>query len=492
MHDSNLSPLPRSAPEAQGVSSKALLAFVEAADSDIRDLHSLMLLRHGQVVAEGWWSPYAPEHPHVLFSLSKSFASTAAGLAIAEGRLSLGDTVLSFFPEDAPAQVGEHLAAMRVWHLLSMSTGHAEDTTRYLHEAPDGNWARAFLARPVEHTPGTHFVYNSGATYMVSAIVERVTGIGLLAYLEPRLLAPLGITGATWETCPRGIAVGGWGLKIKTEDIARFGQLYLQKGVWNGVRLLAESWVEEATSHQVDNGDRPDSDWNQGYGFQFWRCRHGAYRGDGAFGQYCVVLPEQEAVLAITAGTGDMQAVLNLVWQHLLPGFAPAPLPADEAVHTALRERLAGLNLPVPHGAPTSPLAEAVSGKTYRFPTTNSINEAQIETLRLDFGDEGNALQVRVGQTEHSILFGTGGTRVCGLTAFDVPSQQARPVAATGAWQEDDTFVVQLCHYETPFYTTLTCRFVQDRHQADRLQLDSRLNVSFGPTERPQIEGQAA
>jgi CubicO group peptidase (beta-lactamase class C family) len=179
-----------------------------------------------------WWPKDGGRHthpntPHVLFSLSKSFTSTAVGLAVAEGYLSVEDPVLSFFPDDAPATVNDNLAAMRVRHLLSMSTGHVEDTTGSLFAQPDGNWVRGFLACPVEHVPGTHFLYNTGASYMLSAIVHKVTGQRMLHYLQGRLFEPLGIEDATWETCPRGIDVGGFGLSVKTEDIARFGQLYL-------------------------------------------------------------------------------------------------------------------------------------------------------------------------------------------------------------------------------------------------------------------------
>src|SRR5438309_10018930 len=323
--------LPRIRPEAVGIAPAALLAFVDAAEQKVGGLHSFMLLRHGQVAAEGWWSPYAPQHAHMLFSLSKSFTSTALGLAISEGRLTLDAPVLSFFSSDAPAKVSENLATMRVRHLLTMSTGHDKDATGPTTSAPDGNWVKAFLALPVEHPPGTHFVYNSAASYMLSAIVQQLTGITLLEYLRPRLFGPLGIEGATWETCPRGINKGGWGLSVKTEDIARFGQLYLQKGQWKGRQLVPESWVAEATSKQISNGTGETSDWTQGYGYQFWRCRHGAYRGDGAFGQYCLVMPQQDAVLAITSGVGDMQAVLNAVWDHLLPAMQQDALSVSAA-----------------------------------------------------------------------------------------------------------------------------------------------------------------
>ena len=291
-------PLPRSTPEAQSIDSTALLNFVNAVDADIHDMHSFMLMRHGQVVAEGWWEPYGPTLPHMLFSLSKSFTSTAIGMAVAEGLLSVDDTVISLLQDDVPGggshEISVNLASMRVRHLLSMSTGHAQDTMGATRN--DKNWARAILALPVEHEPGTHFVYNTGATYLLSAILQKLTGQRLLDYLTPRLFEPLEIEGATWQQCPRGIDTGGFGLKIKTEDIANFGQLYLQKGEWNGQQLVPVSWVDEATSKHISNSAQTNgTDWTQGYGYQFWRCQHGAYRGDGAFGQYCVVMPEQDA-----------------------------------------------------------------------------------------------------------------------------------------------------------------------------------------------------
>src|SRR5262249_20696480 len=288
------SALPRSDPEAQGVSSAAILAFVEAADKDIDALHSVMLVRHGNVVAEGWWSPYDADTPHALFSLSKSFTSTAVGLAVAEGKLSVDDEVLKFFPDDAPAEPSDKLKAMRVSDLLRMSTGHQAEPSLRTEEP----WTKVFLAQPVPNKPGTHFLYNTPATYMLSAIVQKATGTTVLDYLRPRLFEPLGIEHPTWGASPQGITLGGYGLSIRTEDIARFGQLYLQRGKWQGKQLVPEAWVEAATARQTSNGSNPKSDWDQGYGYQFWRSRHGAYRGDGAFGQFCVGLPEQDAVIA--------------------------------------------------------------------------------------------------------------------------------------------------------------------------------------------------
>jgi CubicO group peptidase (beta-lactamase class C family) len=334
-------PLPRSAPEAQGVSSAAVQAFVEAVDTKVDTMHSFILLRHGKVVAEGWWAPESAEKPHVMYSLSKSFTSTAVGLAAAEGKLSIDDPVLKYFPEDAPAEPSEKLKAMRVKDLLTMSCGHQTEP-KFKKEEP---WIKTFLSHPVEHAPGTHFLYNSAGTYTCSAIVQKVTGSTVVDYLKPRLFEPLGIEGAQWTASPQGISAGGWGLFLRTEDIAKFGQLYLQKGQWNGKQLVPAAWVDQATSKQVSNGTDPARDWTQGYGFQFWRCRHNAYRGDGAFGQFCVVLPEQDAVVAITADTKDMQAELNLVWDHLLPAFQKDALPPNAEAESKLKSALANLKV---------------------------------------------------------------------------------------------------------------------------------------------------
>jgi len=307
-------------------------------------LHSFMIVRHGQVVAEGWWKPEAADKPHVLHSLSKSFNSTAVGLAIAEGKLSLDDPVLKFFPADAPAEPSDDLKAMKVRDLLTMSCGH-DTEPKAVGGAPS---VKQFLAHPVPHMPGTHFQYNTIGSYTLSAIVTKVTGQTVLEYLKPRLFEPLGIEHPDWPSSPEGYSLGGTGLKLCTEDIAKFGQLYLQKGKWNGKQLLPEQWVEEATRKQVSNDLEPGHskigvDWVQGYGFQFWRCTHNAFRGDGANGQLCVVIPEKDAVIAITADTGNFQGEMNAIWDKLYPAFQAGPLPEDTAAPEKLKEAIARL-----------------------------------------------------------------------------------------------------------------------------------------------------
>jgi CubicO group peptidase (beta-lactamase class C family) len=311
----------RSKPEDQGVPSIDIQAFVQSVEASELELHSFMLLRHGHVLAEKWWPPYESESPHTLYSISKSFASTAIGLAVDEGLLSLQDQVLSFFANEVTPQIETNMGGLRVEHLLTMTTGHVQDPTVRMRDQVDGNWIQGFLEIGIEKPPGTHFVYNSGASYMLAAILHKVTGQSLLDYLWPRIFEPLGIVGATWEACPQGINCGGWGLSIRTEDMAKFGQLYLQKGNWNGKQLLSQQWVEAATKSHISTKSEKGIDKQQGYGYQFYLCRHGAYTARGAHGQFIIVLPEQEAVIAVTSHVKNMQEVLDLVWEHLLPGF---------------------------------------------------------------------------------------------------------------------------------------------------------------------------
>jgi len=333
-------PLPRSTPEAQGISSQAILDFVEAADRNIDTLHSFMILRHGQVIAEAWWKPEAADKPHILNSVSKSFNAAAVGLAIQDGRLSLDDHVLKFFPAAAPERPSENLKAMKVRDLLTMSGGH-DTEPKAIEGTPS---VEQFLAHPVPFTPGTHFQYNTMGSYVLSAIVSKVTGQTSLEYLKPRLFEPLSIENPRWDSSPEGFSLGGYGLWLRTEDIAKFGQLYLQKGKWEGRQLIPQEWIEQSTTKQISNENESHSkigpDWLQGYGFQFWRCRHNAFRADGAAGQFIVVMPDQDAVVAITADTGNMQGELDAIWDHLLPAFHGNALPDDFATQAKLKQAI--------------------------------------------------------------------------------------------------------------------------------------------------------
>lgn len=454
------SQLARSTPQAQGVSAQAIMDFLDAIEREKMELHSFMMLRHGQVIAEGWWEPYGPELVHTMYSMSKSFTSTAVGFAVAERKLSVDDKVVSFFPDDLPAEVSENLAAMRVKDLLTMSTGNEKEPTQMCIKSE--NWARTFLAQTIAHKPGTQFMYNSAATYMCSAIVQKVTGQTVLEYLTPRLFNPLGISGMRWETCPRGINTGGWGLSIQTEGLAKFGQLLLQKGTWQGQQIISSAWIDEATSFHIQQpgGDKPDrpkakNDWLQGYGYQFWRCQGAAFRGDGAFGQFTIVLPEQDAVIVMTSENKNMQGQLDLVWKHLLPAFDVKSLVQADLT------RLKTLKLSPPQGSKSSTIQPA---KPFKL----EANDYGLSQLSIALSDTACVLSA----DGHSISC-SWETWQLGETALPIKpprliaggkpkSDAVFKVAAHATWTDPQTLLITMRYYETPHSDTLTFRFEGD------------------------------
>jgi CubicO group peptidase (beta-lactamase class C family) len=319
--------LPRSTPAEQGVDAAGIDAFLAAlAPLAEVETHSLMVVRHGHVVAEAWFEPYSPSAPHLLYSLSKSFTSTALGFAVDEGLVDLDATVLSYFPEFDGRVTDPRSRAIKVRHVAAMASGHDDDIIDEAIAAGDGDMLLGLLLIPPDREPGSVFAYNQPCTYALSAIVQRVSGGSLTEFLRPRLFEPLGITAYGWRTDGRGREIGYAGLHVPTEAIAKVGLLYLNDGEWAGRRLLSAAWIAEATrSHIVP--DREQIDWRQGYGFQFWHSRHG-YRGDGAYGQFMLILPEADAVVAMTAQSPDMQAVLDAAWTHLLPALTAESGPA--------------------------------------------------------------------------------------------------------------------------------------------------------------------
>ena len=294
-------------------------------------LHSIMILKHGEVVLEKWFNGQTAEMPHAMHSVSKTFTATAVGLAIDEGKLKLNDPVIKFFPDKLPAEPSDNLKAMTVRDLLTMTCGHDEEPKELRKDSLD--WVSAFLAWPVVHKPGEYYLYNSVGTYMLSAIVQQVTGEKVLDYLDTRLFQPLHIERPQWDESPQGISCGGWGLYLKTEDMAKMGQLFLQKGKWNGKQIVPAKWLKEMSSYQVPSApsgtrfedlekvglNKDNNEWVQGYGYQMWICRHNAYRADGFAGQYIMVFPDRDAVLVLTTSSSLYQPYIDLIWEYLLP-----------------------------------------------------------------------------------------------------------------------------------------------------------------------------
>ncbi len=485
--------LPRSTPEEEGVSSAGISRFIDAIEKSKNELHSFMILRHGKVIAEGWWDPYKSSLRHTLYSASKTFTSTAIGFAISENKLKLTDKVISFFPNDLPDSISPNLAALTVKDVLIMSDGQDPEPSSIAGTSK--NWAKAFLATPIVNKPGTVFLYNSMGTFVLSAIVQKVTGQREIDYLKPRLFDPLGITGMDWEENLMGINTGGWGLRVKTEDMAKLGQLYLQKGIWNGVQVLPVGWVEEASTTKIiqhpglAQAKKDSSDWEQGYCYQIWRCRHNAFRADGAFGQYIIVMPDQDVVIAIQAETPNMQNEINLVWENLLPAIKKNKLPADEKALYALKAKLSTLSLRANAGSFTSYTENKKLNKYFIL----DPNAFQISSVTIQISDSVCHFVMNTNADTYNLYYGagywkTGQTNKPGPSLVSAAKENwailsPYKIASNFYWKDDQTLVMEMRYIESPHTEITTCHF-----DGNKITIDIERSFDYG-SKRTELTG---
>ena len=445
----------------QGVDALGILALVDALEAGGHDPHSLLVARHGHVIARGWWAPYAPERVQLVYSLSKSFTATAVGLLVDEGRLSLDQPVLDLLPPgDLPhgVEVSDRYRRLTLRHCLTMATGHDGEGCGLLRDGggPRGRRGRrrldpvlaAILATPQEHEPGTAWAYNQIATYLAGgAVRERPAPRCCRCCVSgsSRCSTPRDGADVAWHRTATGRELGFSGLHIGTDAILSLAQLYLDRGEWDGSPLLSPEWVATATTSTglPNREDDPNPDWNEGYGCSFWIARHG-YRGDGAYGQYAIVLPEQDMAIAITSETLDMQAVLDLVWDHLLPavgtGDGIEDEIGDELADAALEERLELLAVPTPSSSAPGPengrwarASDSTLPPTYAAMSLSPGGTAYEMVL----DREGTQVRLDVGDGEWAeSTFAVGGVEL--------------PVVASGGWDGDGCFTADLRLIETP------------------------------------------
>lgn len=298
------------------MNNKLLDGFIDSVERNRLQVYGIIVLKNGEKIAEKRW---AEEIRHNQYSVSKSFTSTAIGIAIGEGLLSLDDKVLDYFSEEAPRESQEELQSLTLRHLLTMSLGQGEsvlmgDQRPFLKEK---NWVRHALNQSFVHKPGERFLYTNAGPYLAAVMLQKKAGQNLVDYLMPRLFEPLGIDRPEWEKCPMGYVFGASGLMINTSELSKLGQLYLQKGFWDGKQLVPENWIKEATCKQIATPG--DGDWGEGYGYQFWRCKPNAYRADGMYSQFCIVIDEKQSVITINSNEERSKLILESVWKDLLP-----------------------------------------------------------------------------------------------------------------------------------------------------------------------------
>lgn len=483
----------RSTPEAEGVSSEAIGQFIDSFDAKKHELHSVMIIRHGKVIAEGWWKPYAANLKHSMYSVSKSWTSTAIGFAVAEKRIQVSDKVMKYFPEYQDLANKPYIADLSIQNLLTMSVGHEVEPLRGV-VATQNDWVKGFLSASIAHQPGTKFLYNTLATYMLSAIIQKVTGQKVVDYLGPRLFKPLGIQGVDWEVDPKGINTGGWGIRVKTEDMAKLGQLYLQHGKWKGKQILPADWVTEATSKHIDQDPsasaekKANSDWLQGYGYQFWRCRNGAFRADGAYGQYIVMMPEQDAVVVITSESHELQDDLNMVWKHLLPAFEKKALAPNPLAQKQLKSKLSQLQLKA------LVQEKAISSSIWNNPTIH-LEKNALNVEQIGFQFEGEQLTLTLTDNKQQKHYLPAGHGTWAMTSTEMPGpyllraakanlegQSPFKVASSYRWINQNTMEISLRFFESPHHWVWIC-------QLENGQLNMEIKNSFDRLNTIKVSG---
>jgi CubicO group peptidase (beta-lactamase class C family) len=461
--------LERVTPESVGIPSHTINKLIDALEQTGTEMHGLMIIKDGKVAAEGWWAPFSPGMVHSLHSLTKTYAATAVCLAVDEGLVQLQDRLVDLFPEDSPSEVSDNLSLLTVRDVLCMGCGMET------MPPPSENWIRDFLHTEVVHKPGTTFMYNSVGSHMLGAIVKKVSGEGLHEFLKTRLFDKIGIDSENvkWLCLPDGLEAGGGGGFATTEDNARLMMLYLQKGIWNGKRVLSEELVELASSIQIDSSSNLEGipDCQLGYGFQVWMCRpEGVYRADGALGQYSLVFPDLNMIVSITecAKYPDVvQEVLDVVYDVLLPEVTSEPLPKDPIVYQNLLRRLKTLALPSPTYSPYSPLVEHIRGERfevvegdiplfadYGWMTGNKIEK--IRAFSLDIHSNTCVMELTIGNSTYQVDVGIDGNGCINKLKTSNPISK---VYMAGWWENKSCFNIEVRWLETCFVKNIKIEY---------------------------------
>ena len=469
-----------STPEVQGMSSLNILKFINRLETEVDAVHSFMIIRHGKLVSQGWWYPYQADVPHMMNSVSKSFISTAIGFAIQENIISIDDLVISFFPKKVPDNYSWHWNEMRIKDLLAMNTGHVKQpipiamysgkvgwNSDIQNELGDidwnTDWVKYFFDSKVDFMPGTHWMYNTMASNVLAAIIKKTTGQDVVDYLDSRFFKPLGIEKPAWDKFLGGNT--GWGICAKTEDIAKLGQFYLQKGKWNGIQLLNADWIDLATSKQSSNGSNPDSDFTQGYGYQFWLSRHNSYRADGLFSQFSLILPDQDLVIAIPSGANDMVGVMNIAWETLLAELSESSLPDDKKNYNLLKKKTKGLALRPVIGELLNE-RKKFSGRPLEF----EIDELNRYSMKLDLNSKNHEIELSNGEENQIIEVGYQMYKKSDII-FRLPYTERKTylqgeeykIAASGAWVQPNEYKLRIYFYSSTASMDYTFIFEGDK-----------------------------
>ena len=461
-------------PEDVNVDSRGIIEFLDDCKEKKLHLHKLMILRHGKTIVRSEFAPWSTDDLHMLFSLTKSFTSTAVGFAVQDGLLKVEDRVVDIFPEIFTNEPCENMRKLTVKHLLTMNTGHEEEP-----EYKGDDWESIFLRSYIPCEPGTHFMYNTAGSYILSAIVQKVTGKKTIDYLKEKLFIPLGMSEDIWsEESPSGVNTGGHGMNVRIDDIAKFGQFLLQKGSWNGVQLLSKEWITDAQTPWSDNSAWVGTDdWKSGYGYQFWMCTpDNVFRGDGAFGQYCIVFPDQDMVIAMNSGVDEMGDILKSLWKYVLPAVDRKGEASD-----ALDERLGRTGTPTDWeengGDASDPVPEKAWEGSYR------LGSNPLELTRVDLKGENITFTDSIGRSSTFAL--RRDEWIKGRFEPILPRDKGYyDIFSAKSARIGDKLIVHICYTLTPFEDVLTFSFTEHG-----VIINGRRNVGFPDNGKYEILG---
>jgi CubicO group peptidase (beta-lactamase class C family) len=466
--------LPRASASSVGVDPDRLIAFLDAVKAAGLDLHGFMLHRHGHVVAEGWTWPVDPNEPRVLHSMAKSFTGCAIGLAIEEGLLKLDDPLVTFFPDEVPADADPRLADMTVEHLLTMRTGHASNTSGSVWRGISTSWIAEFFKIPLAYAPGTEYVYTSAASYMLSALINRVAGQTLHDYLKPRLFIPLDIHNETWDIGPDGVNPGGNGLTAPVSAALKLAVLHAQDGLWNGQQILPAAWVRAATQPQGG----PDSR----YGYHWMMKPSGAFSALGVFVQMAAVYREYGATLVLVGGMKNSAAILPFVEAHFPAAFTRGGSPGADA---RLEQRLASM---AERPALVSLCAAPTNGKRVFEMADNGLG---VQRLSFEFAGDVLTFELSDSQATHSLKVGvdhwlSGLTSMPGRALHHGYEFNGAQIVAGARWLDARTLEMTWIYPQTAFRDRVVCVF-----DGDGVSVARTVNVNSAEREQAVLIGRS-
>ncbi len=435
-------------PESLGFSSKWVEDFIDIMEGNHICLHSFMMIRHGKVAAEGYWNPFNKNKLHRMYSVSKTFVAAAIGMLADEGKISLDDKIIKYFPDKLPkGELQPYIGNTTIRDLLIMATPYT--TTTYGLQYDD--WAWTFFNTPTSHPSGTIFSYDTSGTYILNVIVERVTGMPFLEYMRKGLLDPIGFSQDTWcIKAPEGYSWGGSGVMATTRDLAKFALVFLNGGKYNGKQLISEDYIKAATTKQIDNNpESTNSPWNHGYGYQVWVMEDGAFAFRGMGCQYALCFPKQDFLFVCTGDTQGNEEAGRVIYESLKRGIIDklsAKMPPDSAAYNRLVERCSSLSLIPIDGESTSDTLKLVNGVTY----TLRDNPMKISRLSVTIKDDEGILSYTNARGDKKLYFGMKKYVECGFPethyfgdTINKPASRMYKSTNCAAWTEENKLVIR-------------------------------------------------